>query len=373
MTRLWAMVLGTVAVSALASLRAIVLYLPPPLRVPGTAGMIAAGVLGCILLLRGRLRPRWVLIAASVLMVIVAGAIYPSADARSQMGLGSDQDDALRDMASGIMAGRYPFATPTYLDNPPSPGPVWVLLHVPFVAAGAYILAPVVALALGGWTLARTAGGIAAAGAGVILGTSPVFWEAVAIGSDQVAVGCASAILLLLAVETRATSTAIGVTALAVAVGTARAVFPFVPAAIGLVARGHRLGSVATLSGAALAVIIHLALFQWGPGGYGPMHVFGEAAIMLPGWQASAGAAATLATLAVVMAIRPRRIASQMAGLGVVLAVPLILMMVVRSAEDFSDIASWGANYVVPAVVVLAAATGLAVAEVARNSLGKVV
>jgi hypothetical protein len=79
-----------------------------------------------------------VLIELAVLGVLIAGflVLFPIADARKEIGLGGDKDDALNIAVTELVHGRYPYYPCTYLGAKLSPLPGAVLLAAPFVALG---------------------------------------------------------------------------------------------------------------------------------------------------------------------------------------------------------------------------------------------
>ncbi len=83
-------------------------------------------------------RARVVAAAAAVTVVALAGAfavLHPVANSGT-WGPGSDRDEALNAATSEWLAGRYPYAVTTYLDNPPGTLPGALVLAMPFTLAG---------------------------------------------------------------------------------------------------------------------------------------------------------------------------------------------------------------------------------------------
>ena len=82
-------------------------------------------------------RSGWLGPAMLVAFFVVAAAafavIYPIADARKVIGGGTDTDDALDLAVRALLHGSYPYAEPTYLNNPISQLLGWIVLAAPFV------------------------------------------------------------------------------------------------------------------------------------------------------------------------------------------------------------------------------------------------
>lgn len=78
-----------------------------------------------------------------ILLVAAALIIYPKVDALKLVDKGSDQDDGVIIATTRMLSGFYPYSENTYLGNPISTGPGWLILHTPFVAIHMYILASI--------------------------------------------------------------------------------------------------------------------------------------------------------------------------------------------------------------------------------------
>ena len=66
--------------------------------------------------------------------------LYPHELALQAIGRGSDAGDALIKSGNLLLKGNFPYSIPTYLHNPISPGPGWVLMLMPFTCTGLYVL-----------------------------------------------------------------------------------------------------------------------------------------------------------------------------------------------------------------------------------------
>lgn len=132
--------------------------------------------------------------ARALLLLTMAGLtllfllLYPMLDQRGLQG-GSDGDDALELAVGELLAGRYPYYSPTYLGNPITPLPGALLLALPFTLLGRAAFQNLFWLALFLWTLYRWGRG--SQGALSLLWTllllAPLFLYTLLIGSDYLA------------------------------------------------------------------------------------------------------------------------------------------------------------------------------------------
>ena len=206
----------------------------------------------------------------------------------------------------------------------------------------------------------HTGGARAAAAMLIALGSAPVFWESLAIGSDQFTVGCLAVVLVILIHDAAGGWHTRGAAVLGTILATARVVYPYLPALIGLLAarsvRARRAAIIATLAG----VVIHLAYFLWRPEGYGPVNALQRADTSLPGWSRYLAALSTVVVIAAAWRFGRAALGDRLYWVGWCLAVPLGWMMLGRAADQ----GLWIATYLVPAIVPLAAGAALARADV---------
>ncbi len=206
-------------------------------RLPGPWGDAALAVVwlgsaaAAWALVRGRLPlpwrvlgTRWPSVALVALVAAVALVVYPEVDGSRATGGGSDADDAVVLVVERIRDGLDPFGVETYLGNPATTGPGSILWAAPFPGRRAYACAVVLALAALLAVLRRRDGGWEVPSlVALLLGASVPFWEAVAQGSDHLAM----AAWLAVVVGARAPPAVTG--AGAAGVGTWRAAYQHQP------------------------------------------------------------------------------------------------------------------------------------------------
>lgn len=231
------------------------------------------------------------LFAILLLMVLAVNLwLYPIADARTEQGRGSDQDNALIITGERLWHGQNPYQEYHRHYNPTSAGPGWVILASPLAASGLYVL-------LNPLIIALTAGLIVyirrSTFAGVVwlllMMSSLAFWELSVVGSDMISIGCLMLMATIAVYYSWQKGGLIAKTLSAILLGfvaTSRAVFFYLVPLLAAFLRKRKLSSALSLlliSGGVL-VILHLGFYLWTPAAYPPFNVFARAEAMLGLW-----------------------------------------------------------------------------------------
>lgn len=125
-----------------------------------------------------------------IVLVIANYYLYPIVDARKLMMLGSDQDDAVIEVAKKMFDGLSPYSAETYKNPGASTGPGLVLLLSPFVYFKSYFLVTPFFIAILQYFLFRITKNIRATNLYLLLLiSSAFFWELMTNGSDLLAFG----------------------------------------------------------------------------------------------------------------------------------------------------------------------------------------
>lgn len=315
---------------------------------------------------RLRLERRWIVPGLFFLLVAANALLYPRADALKFQGRGSNQDDAMIGAVHALLHGTNPFETVTYNGDPPSAGPGWILLAIPFVLAHAYVLlTPVCVLVL---ALALRRGGAsedAPARCLLLLMTSLAFWELMVVGSDFLAL---ASVIGLAALVLHATSQRGGwpFAAASVLFGmavTGRFMFAYlVPLVACFLWRRDKATSVRFLivaGGTMLA--LHVGFYLWNPHAYTPAWTVTKGAHMQgTGLLSIALVACALIGGWSLITVRDTR-PSWLFRIWVCMVVPLGFLALGDLKGRGWDLASWeGANYLALPMPILAAAAVLA-------------
>ena len=339
----------------------------------GSAGAYAAYCAGVVVAFAWITRQHQPALRAAVpvfliAMTAVALWVYPAADGLRTELRGSDQDDAIIICGRALLAGVHPYGMETYLGNPPSPGPGCLLLFMPSLLTGWFPLTTVLTML---WTLAwiRMRHGSAVMGTFcVLLSSSVIYWDLLAVGSDLVAIGLIIAIATdwSSSVATRRNAVALGI--LTGLLGATRIPLIFIPLlpAFAIWGRRQGLGVCVALVGLATATAFHGAFWAWDPVGYTPLHLLGKGDSILGVW----GRLAILltCTLAGVWLVMNRtrndiHLWTITLGLGLPLGATAVASL---GGFTPSDLGAWeGANYLFP---VLPALTLWAALELTRKS-----
>jgi hypothetical protein len=219
---------------------------------------------------------RWLLIAIVAVFFAEALLIYPIADARKLHGLGSDQDDALIQAGTLLRHGEYPYKFPTYMGNPISDGPGWVILHIPMYSLRLYALETPALFALILLILRRRAHSSAFLFAAVLFLT-PVVHMLVCDGSDLLALSAAIFLLCFTAYKTGAGSSALWIV-LCGFVSTARVNLIVLPLAILFFRTDWRTARawLTTIGSLVVALTLHIVFYRLSPDHYAPLHLVGK-------------------------------------------------------------------------------------------------
>jgi hypothetical protein len=238
---------------------------------------------------------KWTGCGLIALLVAVNVVVYPIADSLKYQRRGSDQDDILIQAAAQLERGHNPYEGSTYLHNPFSPGPGWILAVFPFSASGCYsLLTPAFVLLLWFCLRALTGSNVAANKAVALLATSPIFWELMVVGSDLIAVACL--IVGTLTLVSLRWGRGVFWDSLTIIAGvvlcTSRAVFLFLPIATAtlFVVRRRTRAAVYTSVGIACSLGIHAIFYFWNHEQvqsitgmrYPPLHLFGKGNRLVP-------------------------------------------------------------------------------------------
>ena len=132
-------VLGICVAWALTSAAPLLKYLSPAKAIAALALGLLSIVVGMSCLTRLNRRPRQIGIGWFLLLFLAlttAFAILYPISLRHTLNIGSDREDALRIELLAIRHHQYPYATRTFLGNPPTPLPGAMLLAAPFFALG---------------------------------------------------------------------------------------------------------------------------------------------------------------------------------------------------------------------------------------------
>jgi hypothetical protein len=133
--------------------------------------------------------PRVVVLVLTA-VIAVSLLLYPIADALKEQMRGSDRDDAIIVGVYALFSGENPYGKTTYFGNPLSPGPGLLLLYAPFVSLKLYALGAGSALGACAYLLKRLYGSWVVASLFVVLvASSLLFWQELAVGSDLIFVG----------------------------------------------------------------------------------------------------------------------------------------------------------------------------------------
>jgi hypothetical protein len=326
---------------------------------------LAAG--GCFLLLRS---PAWLQRLSRVLdtpwpALVILGLctaavviVYPRADALKLVGRGSDEDDALIAGAAALLHGSYPYAARTYLGNPISPGPGWILLVAPLVATHVYWLLSPIGLALAACSLRVMGQAWRPVNLFLILmGSSLAFWELLVVGSDLIAIGC---ILLALVGGLQYFKRAIPV--LAVVAGmlaTSRIAFFYVPVIFGLMLwrTDRRDAVVMLLVGSAICFGLHGWFWHLHPEDYTPLHLVAKGRGLLSGARMVGALLACAGAGLVILRMATAREDDRLMMLWLSLGVPALCLALADLAVNARwSAAAWGgASYLVTPLPLLVA------------------
>jgi hypothetical protein len=351
--------------------RAIVRYTPWPALILPITFIAAFLIYGACL--HGPLAPwtrrfgsRLGLVVGTICVIAAINVVaYPHADALKHQHRGSDEDNALIDLAGRLVGGQRPLYVATYLGNAPSPGPVWAAVIAPLAVTGTYALLTPLGLAMLVWIVRRAGGGQNGTALALLLPpTSPGFWELSVTGSDLFAIGVLFVALTTVAWNSRRVTVGVSLPLLilVLAAASSRVVFGFVTLCVSLFMwRKNRAGFM--LVATATVVVIGVEVWSWWPDSAGVTPLFliaklvrqlGAAGIAVALLTAIAGAALALVQL-------NDRIETWWRSLWLLLTAPLATVSLGVLAALGWDLAAWqAAGYVevaVPAAVAWVAVT----------------
>ena len=368
--RVWALTLTIQGPGA----RAIVRYAPRPALILPIVFVVAFLIYGACL--HGPLAP-WIrrlgsrlglVVGALCVMAAVNVAVYPRADALKLLGRGSDEDNALIEIAERLVSGRRPTYVPTYLGNMPSAGLGWAVLVAPLAVTGTYALLTPLALSALVWIVRRAGGGDTAAALALLLPpTSPGFWELSVTGSDLFAIGVLFAALTACAWGSRrkAVGVSVVVAALVLAAATTRVAFAWVTACVSIFMwRKKRSGAVVVA--AVTVVVVAAEAWFWWPDREGatPLYLISKLMGLLGAAGVGLAVVAAISSAAWAIAQLDEQIATWWRGLWCLLVVPLgVVSLGVLAALDW-EVADWqAAGYVEVAVPSLVACVAMSAAR----------
>lgn len=332
------------------------------------ASLVAAAALGALslgLVRFGRLRSYRLARAPLAPAALVAAAalvslfVYPVADGLKLSGRGSDSDDALIQGAQNLFLHFDPYRAPTYLGNPLSPGPGWILLASPFAMTGLYALFFPFCLGLLVFLL-RKAGAAPVAileGLLVLLAGLGV-WQAMAVGGDLLPLGVGLvACLVPLRSGWKNPGSFVAYVLMVSLLLTGRVVLPILIPLIGLHLQrsGRRREALLFVASAGLGTCLVHGVFYVQPSSYMPFFLLRKGLNLL-GHLAPLDPRLTAAVLVLALAVCGIALASRFRGpathsglalsAAVSLTLPLSLVALGDLAERQFALADWeGSNY----------------------------
>ncbi|MCU1308575.1 MAG: hypothetical protein JWN45_3270 [Acidobacteriaceae bacterium] len=283
-TSKWISLVAFCAVANFASLHTYLKLLPRYGLAGGLLAVLVNIVLTILVLQHGEkkwMQSKVIFSGVILFFFLEVWALYPVADALKQVGKGTDQDDAVIMSVDQIRAFHYPYTNVTYLGGKISPGPGWVLLHLPLTALGLYQFIGPMMIALSAWYLRRLSKHAANIYL-ILLLITPTVSQLLVPGSDLISL--ATAIMLLCFISRK--SSAVAGLFWAVVLGfvaTARINFISLPIAF-LFVRPDRISKRAILETTVALLVatgLHLGFYVAWPDHYAPLHLVPDAREML--------------------------------------------------------------------------------------------
>lgn len=348
------------------SLRPIFKYVPEKYQ-PIIPACILAGLLATFLVYTaaGPFRPvrrimdnRMALIGLCICLLLANYFLYPIADGLKIAMRGSDQDDALIDAGVRLISGENPYNGRTYLGNPISAGPGWVILLLPFTVTHLYFMVTPVFVTISGLLVNRLTGSPYKGNLFLALLMSSLgFWDLMVVGSDLWALGCALLFCLTLLFSCRDKQWFHGVAvAFVVAmVVSSRIVFAYVIPILGvfLWKSDRTAGMRFVLSGLAVLVGIHFLFYVWAPEQYAPLHLLYKGNELLAGKLGWACMACTAAALLYAAFAVQDSFDSWLFNFWLCLIVPMVFVSAADLTAKRYALSLWeGSNYLAVAVPV---------------------
>ncbi len=287
-------------------------------------------------------------------ILLVTIFVYPRADALKEVGRGSTSDDALIVAAQNFYTGKGMYSETLYDTGPISPGPAWVLFNSPLTVTGMYFLLNPVYLIVFLGIFGKKFGAKFSAAAGILLSTSILFWELLAIGHDVVALGCMLAIMpvWLNRIDRAKWLEVMAYTAVLGVFSTSRIVLLPVPFLYGFFLSKRTLPKALFVCAGSLAVALsfHCAFFLVSEF-YQPLHLFGRAEHTMGAGLIAAGAVACLAVLGLMVRHVNGQLISWLYWSAALFGTFFLSIGVGQLiASDFAFSTWEGANYFMPAI-----------------------
>ena len=219
---------------------------------------------------------KYVAIAFLAMSSLLLYVIYPLANARNEIGRGSDSDEAIQIATRRLLSGLPPYDAVTFLDNPITPLPGALILYAPAQALLGHTvwMAPIL-LGLTFFLLSKADKG-SLGPLIVVLGVSPLFWHSWVTGGDYIILGLLAFALAAFIVSTPRTSVIIVPTVLLGIASTSRPTMLLVITAVVLLefafGRTRRALLILTVT-LSVAAIVVIPVYLWDPITFSPFHV----------------------------------------------------------------------------------------------------
>lgn len=219
------------------------------------------------------------LICLLAVLLLINAMVYPHELALQAIGRGSDQSDALIRSGALLFSGHFPYSVLTYLHNPISPGPGWILMTMPFTLTGLYVLFVPFVTTMSAFFIRKITNSTRLANLYLIfLFSSLSFWQTSVTGIDYVAVGMVFGLVTMGVFSYWSTNRLVRwcFIILASLSATARVSFIYFGPLLGvfLWKKNKIDGLYLAISTLVLTVLTHVGFYLWDPAHYAPLHVF---------------------------------------------------------------------------------------------------
>ena len=213
-----------------------------------------------------------------IFILLINFVLYHYELALQAMGRGSDAGPALIMSGRALLHGYFPYLHLDYLHNPPSPGPGWVVLTMPFTCTGLYeLLTPNLVISSALIIKKITRSNLSANLYLICLCSSPAFIQAMVTGIDYLPMGFMLCFLTIAIFyywgekKLYDIYLIIGTGMLA----TARLNFLYLAPLLGLFicGRDKKSGIYFSLMGLSVTLLFHIGFYLWNPQHYTPLHV----------------------------------------------------------------------------------------------------
>ena len=294
------------------------------------------------------------LMIVPVVWATTAYVLYPIADARIEIGLGSTANNAIIEPAMRFFSGNSMYDVILPGGVPASPGPGWIILNSPLVISGFYwAITAVYGIAAMVVTVWMGIPAVLTVIAFLLLSSSVIFWNLNVVGHDLVPIGLAIVSLTVLAYWVGQKEGrnriyhVLWLAPLIALVATSRViflVFPVVLAAL-MFKRNSVAALILLLISTGIALILHI-IFYIDSEFYQPLHVFsrGERALGLP----FMAVGSVIAFAAFVWSVRKARneLIDWVRVVFLVFGIPMLLVAFGELQAAGWDFSAWeGANY----------------------------